>query len=817
MQYAPKVAALMVLTLLLQAQAVTMLGSHLASSKDPSLLNGEHVLSQNELFEFRIHVKEDEAVGNWSIDENFHSRTDRGDLWVGVDDEAHLARSLVKFDLSHISRNIAVESAKLTAYMSGALGLEDVPIGVHYTPDDTWSETTVTWRNQPEHKENPAGVIDSPASPEMFVIGNWYSWDITDEVALTVQGDRILSLVLKLTDELCPAPRGAVFTEDEYYHFNASYISVVGHISEAIQLSVNNNIEGVLVDYLQDPRPVLAWQLNDSDGSDFQADFELTIHDNPTFDGNPLWSIGHTLEYQVMTNGSSSSAEPFSISHEVRIQYKYSDELLDKSGIVDRIGFEVITNETEVTFKDLVVTLASTDIAGDLGSNFLSNYGSGTQIELLRGEVYTAPVSNGFLELDLANLFTLSQDMNLIVEIRYTNCSGGAILSRYTPSTGLGSVAYSWGNKSYEGNSASRRYSYCFGIQLQMASDSLVNWSCSDPTTPIPFGLPSNSSGAFQTKVNASLFTNHGTVNRLLFHVNSTAGGVIFENLTVMFAESNLRGRLNHSELSSNYDVASAVVVLERDFCKLWNFGGVLILDVEDEFYYSGTHDLLIQMSWDALSGNLGAFIGQGGYSAWNYTNVSQADNQNETWAPQIAVDFINSASSVQYNGPPLPEEQYVYWRVRVSDSSGRWSDWSTHSFRYLPITSGPEYGGLTVNPDPAMLLELVEIRINATFCLGVAQVLIEIDGTNHSMALAAPDSYAYSVIPERAGSIPFLIFMESAIGTWSIANGWIHVQADESTTAPNPKGAELLPLALIVGAGVVGVIALFRRRRSSS
>jgi hypothetical protein len=770
--------------------------------------------------ELRVQVFEEEAVGNWSVDQNFHSSTDWGGLWVGVDSEANLARSLVKFDLSHISQNAAIESAHLCAYMSGALGLEDVPIGVYFTSDDAWTETTVTWANQPSHNPEPASVIDSPPSPDMFVAGNWYCWDITQDVLATLEGDKVVSLVLRLTDEFCPAPRGAVFTEDEYCHFNASYISLRTYRPMVQGLEVNGEFEGPSLEYLQDPHPLLSWEMNDSDYEDYQSDFEILVSDDPASAEEPLWSVGHTDPLAVITDCTSSTTYPFSVANEVRIQYKYMSPPWNRSGVVDRVRLEVSTDQSQVLLENLVVSLCSTSLPGELGASFLANYGTARPLEILRSDLYLARISDGFLELDVENLFILSQDMNLIVELRYTNSSAGNILSSYTPGTGLGSVAYTWGPDAYVEEDAFFRYSYAFGMSLDLSSVAPLDLNSTNPTTSIPFGLPSNSTGTLQIKLNNTLFTTPGLIRGLFFHVNSTSQDVTLGNLSVMLAESYLEGELDQHDLESNYYTQTSQVVLDSPVYTLWNHGGYLALDFETAFHFSGQAHLLVQVSWDGQSGGPGALTttAAGGFCAWNFTGIGE-ESGNASWSPQMFVDFIYQDTSVEYSGPPLPEEQYVYWHVRVCDSAGLWSEWDVLSFRYHPFNSGPQFSGLLVSPDPSSLGQEVLIEIQVTFVLGVSQVLFEIGNSNHSMTQGPSERYSFTWVPQQPGNEPFTIYMESVVGTWNTTSGWVHVEDSSSTTtAPSPNEfLQFLIAGVLVGVGAVSAAFILRRRRASS
>ena len=160
-------------------------------------------------------------------------------------------------------------------------------------------------------------------------------------------------------------------------------------------------------------------------------------------------------------------------------------------------------------------------------------------------------------------------------------------------------------------------------------------------------------------------------------------------------------------------------------------------------------------------------------------------------------VDFVQPESEIEYAGLPLVDGTRYYSRVRTCDSTGIWTSWSELDFRYSVLTSAPELDGPIVTPSPVPLGSDVEVAANVTFFLGVNQVLIEYDGSNHTMS-ASGDLYSHSWTPAVLGTVNFTIFMESAVGTWS------HVDASFDVIA----GFDPL-LLVIIGGGIVVVLVL--------
>lgn len=64
----------------------------------------------------------------------------------------------------------------------------------HWSPNDGWVESTITWNNQP--------AFDPPlVTTAVTSVGAWYSWDLTTRVQAEYESDKLISLVMTtLTD-----------------------------------------------------------------------------------------------------------------------------------------------------------------------------------------------------------------------------------------------------------------------------------------------------------------------------------------------------------------------------------------------------------------------------------------------------------------------------------------------------------------------------------------------------------------------------------------------------------------------------------------
>jgi hypothetical protein len=95
-------------------------------------------------------------------------------------------RALIRFDLSAIPAGQVIQSASLQLYLryaySGSGSAATNRIGL-YRVADSWTETGVTWNNQPGHTAAAYATTDVG-----LTTGTWYSWDATQLVREWYQG-----------------------------------------------------------------------------------------------------------------------------------------------------------------------------------------------------------------------------------------------------------------------------------------------------------------------------------------------------------------------------------------------------------------------------------------------------------------------------------------------------------------------------------------------------------------------------------------------------------------------------------------------------
>jgi hypothetical protein len=765
-------------------------------------------LSQGGPVEMKIPVFEEEAVASNHPTTNFDGNEHRGGLWVGNESTDGMTRSWVKFDLSSIPDGVVITSASFRAYLTDEWNFtQDAAIGLYYSADDSWSESGITWNNQPEFAAVPSDVIDGPAGPEMFVNGTWYEWEVTSDVEEALTGDKMLTEVLKQINEDLSIETWKYFIEDEYNHFNATYLALEYMTPETTNLAVDGHSSSPGIDYIQSDTPSLSWEMTDS-AEDYQKNYQLEVWDNEHFNDTLMWEDSGIDTIATVYDGSSSNTRPFGTpNNEFRFQFKYVASQLSDSGVVDKLYFEMSEEFGTITFENLQVLLTNSVVAGDLTADFAANLGSSHQTQVLYRDVYNAPIIDSWLVIDVEDVFFLNALRNFIIELRFTNSSGDTGVTYHT--TGLGgSVAYTYGA---DASTSTVAYARSHSLRIAFSSDLILDGGLT-VSNYYPFGINDGTPGIFQLKYNKSLIHNTGIVDRIFFPVNEFEVEVVYENLTIRLVESPVLGPLNHTDFEGNYGGVEPTVVVDAETYTIRNLGGVAVLELANEFYYNGAHDLLIELTWDAkVSGDLSVYRTNdaGGYRAWNMTHVVSIYG-NDVAGYHMYIDFINENSEVEYAGTALVNATQYFWRARTMDSTGIWSHWATQSFTYAVLSSVPEWDNLSFTPDPGVEGSSLTVSIDVTYLLGVESVLFEFDGTNHSMSATA-DTWSYTWTPNDHGNFTYAVYMKSSINTWSSTSGIIEI---EEPTSLLPD--DYIMLLIIAGASVIVlilVIVLLKKR----
>ncbi|TFG08217.1 DNRLRE domain-containing protein [Candidatus Thorarchaeota archaeon] len=737
-------------------------------------LEVRNTLADGETYSMKIPVLEDESVTQNHPTTNYDGSEFQGGLWVGRDAGGSMfSRSWIKFDLAHVPCEIAITRAVYKAYLNVEYNVTggDEPIGVYYSEDDSWADDTITWNTQPVFSVDPEDVIDSPADPDMFVPDEWYEWDVTSSVISALNEDKVLSLVMKEVAETGTRQTWKYFIERESVLNPPTHLEIEYVVPGINTLAVDGHTSSPLIDYIQSDAPDFSWNPVLQSG-DFQSDFQLEVWNNSIYNDTMFMQEKHSTVGTFFSGAALANSRPFGTDDEMRFQFKYTQPLVPKTGLIDKLFFEMSEESGTIVLENLSIFLLGVDSVTDLTSSFEGNYEGREPIQVLYRESYTATTKNNWLELDIENTYILSMSTSLIVEVRFTNNTGDLLHAMQTTGQG-GSVAYEYGTGAQTATTATYLYTRTHGLRVELVTDTILeaggtkNW--------LPFGADDGYQGRFQLKYNQSLINHEGIIDKLYFTTGVFATETTYENLSVYLLETPVDGFLNGTVLNENYGGLTPTLVLSADTYTVQNLGYTLVIDVNNIFYYTNSDDLLIELRWDSKEApgiSTDRLSGQGGYRAYDLRYASVDYLEGDNLANALYVDFIYDTTSFQYCSCfPLVNGTEYYLRVRISDSTGVWSNWATKTFKYEVLTSAPEWEGPINDPNPGVVGTPVTVSINVTYFLGVDSVLFEMAGTNHSMT-GAGDTYEYTWTPSTAANVTYTIYMESAIGTWSSVLG---------------------------------------------
>jgi len=713
--------------------------------------------------------------------------------------------------LTFLPENIGLVSASFRAYLNDEWNdTADAEIGLYYSADDTWNETSITWDDQPAFATDP---MDSISPPHDITVQRWHSWDVTTALLDEFQGDHILSLVLKQVSETGTDETWEYFVEKEYDQINASYLAIEYTPPETHELEVDGFDSSPHIDYIQNSTPTLSWATADSGADDSQMGYEVEVWNNEYFNDTIMFEEKTGDVETIFDAGATTNTRPFASDLEFRFQFKYSSSLLPRSGLIDKLYFGVEDDSGIAVFEDLEILIASTLHSGDLEAEFSDNYNDSTPIQVLNRQIYEAEVIGGWMVFDVENHFYSNIAKNLIIELRFTNNTGTLTRGLYSSGAG-GSVAYGYGDGASYESTATFLYDRTHNLRVEYASDVVFEAGDAVPNS-YPFRTDIGKPGVLQLMYNASMIQETGVIDRLFFGAQSLDSTAVFQGLTVRLVETPHEGELSHTDFESNYGGEEPTIVLQEEWISIANLAGSAVLDIDDIFTYTGENNLLIEMEWDSLlkqGPNIFRALDAGGYRAWNLTWFGLDEAGNDTRTYDLQLQFVHDVTELIYDGSALTNDTEYYWRVRTMDTTGVWSEWTTQSFTYAEVTTKPDFSSLAFDPEPGVVGEEVTVSIDVTYFLGVEAVWFEIDGSNHSMAPSG-DSYSYSWTPTESGNFSYTIYMESSIGTWSTTSGIFEIQESPGIIPGLPIDNQTL-LLIVVGVLILVIVILALRRR---
>jgi len=755
----------------------------------------------------KIIASEDVFVANATNADSNHNGV--GSIVTGVVDMGVpiAARGWFKFNLANLPSELRIDRATFNIYLFSEYEADDSPLGIYHCTNDTWDSNVITWNNAPTISTTPTDIIDSPATPNMFEEDEWYTWDITTDVQNTLNaGDMILTEVLKQVQETGTDQTFKAWTEIETLLENSTYLELEYTTPTTINPTVDGIASGPMLDYIRSDAPELGWQFTDPDSNDFQRDYDVEIWDDSTYSGSMLWGSGHEMISTVHNSfgdGVDGNIHPFGVQNETRLQMKYLNTELSESGIVDKLYLTARNETGHIQVENLEISMAMVTDSGALTTNFESNFDGVTPTVVLSADTYDVDVIDGVIEIDIANIFMVNENWNLVIQVRLMNNTGEIISLNRTTTGGPGYAAGKVGTGAYVSPTATYANTRTYDLRLGMLTQPVWEGTTGG-VNYYPFGTDIGYSGRFQLKYNQSYVNRKGYLDRAYMRVDEFAGDVVFENFTVRLVETPVLGPIGNGTWTENYGGATAYTVLDENMYTVKNLGGCIVIDFDNSFYYTNTHDLLIDLQWDSLVSGLcrvnNKNTGSPSYRAYD-VEWGEHTQGNDTAGYDLMLDFVNDDDSVNIEGCiTLVNGTDYYWRVRTCDSTGIWSDWVTQSFAYQVLTSLPTFTTPVVTPAIAYAGQDITVSLNVTHSTGINSVILEMESTGYDMT-ADGDTYSFSFTPSTAATYNFTILMQSNADTWANVTG--------SFVVYPAGGVDMTMLLIILGVAAVVIIII--------
>jgi hypothetical protein len=126
--------------------------------------------------------------------------------WKPEGDGGSTSNAYLMFYLAEIPKNITIESANLTVYISD---LDATLIGeIHYCPNSSWKEFEINWKNAPDFNEDYVDSMVLNGSKEL------YSFDVTEDLNEVIDKEQN-KITFVLTAKEMQSLRGFSITSKE--------------------------------------------------------------------------------------------------------------------------------------------------------------------------------------------------------------------------------------------------------------------------------------------------------------------------------------------------------------------------------------------------------------------------------------------------------------------------------------------------------------------------------------------------------------------------------------------------------------------------
>ncbi|MFW9823248.1 MAG: hypothetical protein ACFFE4_09950, partial [Candidatus Thorarchaeota archaeon] len=151
-------------------------------------------------------------------------------------------------------------------------------------------------------------------------------------------------------------------------------------------------------------------------------------------------------------------------------------------------------------------------------------------------------------------------------------------------------------------------------------------------------------------------------------------------------------------------------------------------------------------------------------------------------------------------------------YTIYASDSS--YNMISSHYNITITDTAGPEFYNLMKSDESIFLGQSVSIQIEVKDFSGVNEVLIQFEGSNHSMVNNFGDNWEYrDWIPMSAGEISFTIHANDNNDLWNSLVGSISVMeiSTEANTITMTEITDLIIISCTIGISVAGIVLIVK------
>ncbi|MFW9781757.1 MAG: LamG-like jellyroll fold domain-containing protein, partial [Candidatus Heimdallarchaeota archaeon] len=150
--------------------------------------------------------------------------------------------------------------------------------------------------------------------------------------------------------------------------------------------------------------------------------------------------------------------------------------------------------------------------------------------------------------------------------------------------------------------------------------------------------------------------------------------------------------------------------------------------------------------------------------SNYSMTNIGGELWQYDSWIPSIIGNYT--------------------YTIHIQDNLKNWNS-TTNAIEVIDTTP-PNFSNLEESSNPLELGQMEIIQIDVNDLAGVAQVMIEFEGLNHSMMNIGENTWQYSSwTPENWTIYQYKIYMEDNNGNWNSTTG--NVTVCDTLTPPSP------------------------------